>query len=104
MNHPKNDTSNETIINDVVYLKPETFSFSPFFQYRNDCDSKSVKILTPEQLNSKTIGINNSSQKKPKVKELSFNIIQSFLSSRLDDNKCYDINDISFLELGGNDE
>lgn len=104
MNHPTNDTSNETIINDVVYLKPETFSFSPFFQYRNDFNSK-IKILTPEQLNSKTIGINRTQKKpKPKVKALSFNIIQSFLSSRLDDNKCYDINDISCLELGGNDE
>lgn len=97
MNHPSNDTLNETIINDVVYLKPETFSFSPFFQYRHD-----IKLLTPEKVNSKAISL-NTSQKKPKVKALSFNIRQSFLSSRLDD-KFYDINDISFLELGGNDE
>ena len=99
----------ETVVNNVVYLQPETYSFSPFFQnyhQHKSLSSKAKRLFSPEpSATVKRMQVHTSPKQKQKSKTVTYNLKQSFLSQfNFEDNVYYDINDISFFELGGNEE
>ena len=99
----------ETVVNNVVYLQPETYSFSPFFQSNHLHKSsipKAKRLFSPEpSATVKRMQAHTSPKQKQKSKTVTYNLKQSFLSQfNFEDNVYYDINDISFFELGGNEE
>lgn len=98
----------QTLIDNVVYLESETFSYSPSFVITK-AEQHTPKYLnkvfpsSPEPSSCSTRMTACTSPKKKRYHTEQFK--QSFLTSlRDDEDDCYDINDISFLELGGNDE
>lgn len=113
VNNQSIQVQNETIINNVVYLEPETFSSSPFYQskqelvYSKSFHPKNKNLLfSPENSSCSTWVTSNTSPKQKNKKHPAPKMKKSFLTSYKDDEEedYYDINDISFFELGGNDE
>lgn len=101
--------TNEIVVNNVVYLQPETYSFSPFFQNNHQhkhSNTKGKRLFSPEPSTAvKRMQAHTSPKQKQKSKTVTYNLKQSFLSQfNFEEEACYDINDISFFELGGNDE
>ena len=98
---------NQTLVDNVVFLETETFSYSPSFITKAEQHTpkylKKTNPSSPEPSSCSTRMTANTSPKKKRYHTEQFK--QSFLTSlRDDEDDCYDINDISFLELGGNDD
>ena len=81
----------------VVHLESETFSYSPTFITKAELHTPATPEPSSLRLTSSTF------PKKKRYQTEQFKL--SFLASLRDaEEKCYDINDISFFELGGNEE